>query len=467
MTKSDTEIVSVLRGALAEEVGQARFDFWFGAGTRLEIDGTRLLVSAPTHFLQDWLRTNFRQALEQAGAKVLGVRPELVFCVDAGAPDDPAGPPHGTPRPAHPPGEPPAARRHRGALPAPATGAPISGGLETFVAGRRNTLALRTAEMIVQRPGAMSPVLFYGPTSVGKTHLLRAVCSSFRRHRPRSACLYLTAEQFTSGFLQALRGTGMPSFRQKCRGVEMLALDDLQFFCGKRATLNELLHTVDHFLREGRQLVFAADRPPAELAALGTELRTRLESGVVCEIQAADYEMRVEILGQMAGRMGVEVPAEVKHFIAARLTNHARELSGALCRLQAASVASGRAIDRALAEETLADMIRHSQRLLRLQDIEKAVCHAFGIEADSLRSASKAKSATQPRMLAMWLARKHTRAALSEIGRYFGRRSHATVLSAQKRVEQWLARGATVELADRLWAAEEAVRHAERFLQVG
>ncbi len=247
----------------------------------------------------------------------------------------------------------------------------------------------------------------------------------------------------------------------------MLALDDLQFFCGKRATLIELLNTIDHLMREGRQLVFAADRPPAELAELGTELRTRLESGMVCELQAADYEMRVEIVGQMACRMGLEVPDEVRHFIAARLTNHARELSGALCRLQAASVASGRSIDRALAEETLADMIRHSQRLVRLQDIEKAVCHAFGVEAESLRSPSKSKSASQPRMLAMWLARKHTRAALSEIGRYFGRRSHSTVLSAQKRVEEWLARGATVELADRLWAAEEAVRHAERFLQVG
>lgn len=471
MIKGDTEIVSVVRGALIEEVGRPRYDFWFGPGTRLEIDGTKLIVSAPTPFLQDWLRANFRQSLELAGAKALGVRPEVVFRVDL-----PGAEARAAEAAAHPgaranPNELPAERR---AVPAERTGAPVlrqvdsaTGGLESFVAGRRNTAALKTAEMILRQPGALSPVLFYGPTSVGKTHLLRALCLTFRRQRPRGTCLYLTAEQFTTGFLQALRGTGMPNFRQKCRGVEMLALDDLQFFCGKRATLIELLNTIDHLLREGRQLVFAADRPPAELAELGTELRTRLESGVVCELQAADYETRVEIVSQMASRMGLEVPEEVKHFIAARLTNHARELSGALCRLQAASVAWGRAIDRDLAEETLADMIRHCQRLVRLQDIEKAVCHAFGVEADSLRSPSKAKSASQPRMLAMWLARKHTRAALSEIGRYFGRRSHSTVVSAQKRVEQWLARGATVELADRLWAAEEAVRHAERFLQVG
>lgn len=467
VTHGDTEIVAVLRGALVEEVGRPRYDFWFGAGTRLEIDGTKLIVSAPTPFFQDWLRANFRQSLELAGTKALGVRPEVVFRVES-----PAGaePPHAQPGASAPgacaPVAPVASSAADGArVPPSAEAAPP--GLESFVAGRRNYTARKTAEIIVQRPGTLSPVLFYGPTSVGKTHLLRALCSSFRRQRPRGTCLYLTAEQFTTGFLQALRGTGMPNFRQKCRGVELLALDDLQFFCGKRATLIELLNTIDHLMREGRQLVFAADRPPTELAELGTELRTRLEGGMVCEIQAADYEMRVEIVGQMARRMGLDVPEEVRHFIAARLTNHARELSGALCRLQAASVASGRSIDRALAEETLDDMIRHSQRLVRLQDIEKAVCHAFGVEAESLRSASKSKSATQPRMLAMWLARKHTRAALSEIGRYFGRRSHSTVLSAQKRVEQWLARGATVELADRLWAAEEAVRHAERFLQVG
>ena len=472
MIKGDTEIVSVLRGALVEEVGRPRYEFWFGAGTRLEVDGTRLIVSASTPFLQDWLRANFRQPLEVAGTKALGVRPEVIFRVDVPAPEARIA-------------EEPLVRRTAASRPdglcaepgpvsgqKPGSGASRpagsgTGGLESFVAGRRNTTALKTAEMIVKRPGAMSPVLFYGPTSVGKTHLLRALCCTFRRERPRGTCLYLTAEQFTTSFLQALRGTGMPNFRQKCRGVELLALDDLQFFCGKRATLIELLNTIDHLMREGRQLVFAADRSPAELADLGTELRTRLESGMVCEIQAADYEMRVEIVGQMAARMGLEVPEEVKHFIAARLTNHARELSGALCRLQAASLASGRAIDRALAEETLADMIRHCQRLVRLQDIEKAVCHAFGVEAEGLRSSSKAKSVSQPRMLAMWLARKHTRAALSEIGRYFGRRSHSTVVSAQKRVEEWLARGATVELADRLWAAEEAVRHAERFLQVG
>ncbi len=425
VTKGDTEIVSVLRGALVEEVGRPRYDFWFGAGTRLEIDGTRLIVSAPTPFFQDWLRANFRQSLELAGAKALGVRPEVVFRVESPAEEGPGSPPADTSGPED--STPlPAATGRVGEPPLPPAAQASPPGLESFVAGRRNHTARKTAEMILQRPGALSPVLFYGPTSVGKTHLLRALCSSFRRQRPRSACLYLTAEQFTTGFLQALRGTGTPNFRQKCRGVEMLALDDLQFFCGKRATLIELLNTIDHLMREGRQLVFAADRPPAELAELGTELRTRLESGMVCELQAADYEMRVEIVGQMACRMGLEVPDEVRHFIAARLTNHARELSGALCRLQAASVASGRSIDRALAEETLADMIRHSQRLVRLQDIEKAVCHAFGVEAESLRSPSKSKSASQPRMLAMWLARKHTRAALSEIGRYFGRRSHST-----------------------------------------
>ncbi len=165
--------------------------------------------------------------------------------------------------------------------------------------------------------------------------------------------VYLSAEQFTSHFLEALRGSGLPSFRRKYRGVGLLMIDDLQFFVGKRATQVELLHTIDTFLREGRQLVFAADRSPAELAELGPELTTRLSSGLVCRIEPPDYATRLGIVAQMARRMKLTVPSDVQQFVAAHLTSHARELSGALCRLKAASQSMGRPISLGMAEETL------------------------------------------------------------------------------------------------------------------
>ncbi len=157
----------------------------------------------------------------------------------------------------------------------------------------------------------------------------------------------------------------------------------------------------------------------------------------------------------------------MQQFIASRLTNHPRELSGALCRLQATSHSLGRPISLAMAEEALADMIRHNGRVVRLPDIEKAVCEVFGLEPASLQSDAKGRRVSHPRMLAMWLARKHTRAALSEIGHYFGRRSHSTVISAQKRVDGWMASGQPLALAEHCWPVDDAIRQVERRLAAG
>jgi len=225
-----------------------------------------------------------------------------------------------------------------------------------------------------------------------------------------------------------------------------------------------LLHTIDDLLRQGRQLVFAADRAPSEFTDWAPELVTRLNAGMVCHLESADYATRLGILEQMGRRLEVEVPQEVREFIASRLTTHARELSGALCRLKATSQAWGAPITLAMAQETLAEMIRHGSRVVQLHDIEKAVCDVLGVDASELQSGCKAKDASYPRMLAMWLARKHTRAALSEIGQYFGRRSHSTVISAQRRVDGWMASGVPLKLTHSVWHVDEAIRLVEKRL---
>jgi len=239
----------------------------------------------------------------------------------------------------------------------------------------------------------------------------------------------------------------------------------LQFFAGKRATLNELLHTTDTLLREGRQLVFAADRAATDLRELSDELVARLSSGMACSIDPPDYPTRLGILRQLAKARGLAIPDDVASFVATHLTAHARELSGALNRLEAAARMLHKPITRALAEEALAEMIRHNARAVRLGDIDKAVCDVLGLEAETLQSGGRGKSVSQPRMLAMWLARKHTRAALAEIGRHFGRRSHSTVVSAQKTVGTWVANQSTLELSGRRWNVEETIRQIEKRLE--
>lgn len=470
MSTDDKEILSAIRAQLADRIGWRRFQLWFTGQSRLRLADQRVVVEVGTPFLQEWLRKQFRNDLEAVIADVLDPKAIVEFHVAAdlvqpqrdAANEPPESPPSlklaDAPRPkdgidsqtaavsAAFPSQGPARRRAEETF-------------ERFVACPGNRLAFSSAQHCVERPGEMSPLVLCGPTGVGKTHLLesiRGAAAAAKRH-----ALYLTAEQFTTHFLEALNGKGLPSFRRKHRGVEILILDDVQFFAGKRATLVELLYTVDTVLKAGGQLVLACDRPPTELAGLGRELSARLAGGLVCRMEPPDFAARTSIVSRMAERMKMELPAEVAGQIAAHAASHARELAGALNRLRAASLAHGRPISRELASEALAELATHNGRVVRLADIQHAVCEEFGLSAESLQSGRKAHSVSYPRMLAMFLARKHTRSALSEIGHFFGRRSHSTVISAHKKVEGWMSQNRTVQLAERSWNVEDALRRVE------
>jgi chromosomal replication initiator protein len=247
----------------------------------------------------------------------------------------------------------------------------------------------------------------------------------------------------------------------------LLIIDDVQFFAGKRATLVELQHTIDTLLREGRQLVFAADRAPADLPGLGPELITRLAGGLVTGLAPPEHATRIGVVRRLAGQLNVLAPEVVYQWIATHLTCDARQFSGALNRLKVTAAATGQPITLAMAEESLSELVRAASQAVGLKDIERAVCDVFGLDSQSLHSDGKSKAVSHPRMLAMWLARKHTRAALSEISRFFGRRSHSTVISAQKKVCRWVEEGAPLDLPGRPWKVEDAIRKIEGELRAG
>jgi chromosomal replication initiator protein len=501
------DIVSALLARLSDKVGKQRFELWFGPRTRIDWDGRVLTIGAASQFFVDWIRLNFRAELEEVGLAILGRRPLLEFRVAASCngsngraagdlsdgsakpggaakPDGAAAPPqsgadgmvslngqakHDAPRAAEVGAAAPTSgvAKQVAPSPTPAFSPRRFASLSSFVVGASNRLAMYSAEMVACNPGQITPLFVHGPTSVGKTHLLEGIWSAQRKAGRGTATVYLSAEQFTSQFLEALRGNGLPLFRRKHRGVNVLILDDLQFLTGKRATQVEMMHTVDTLLREGRQLVVAADRAPTELGGIMPELLTRLTAGMVCRIDPPDYITRLGIVRHLSCRMGVDLPEDVQRFVATRLTGHARELSGAICRLQATSEATRQKISVVLAEEALGEMIQYSTRVVRLADIEQAVCKVFGLEPQTLQSDGKTRRVSQPRMLAMWLSRKHTRAALSEIGEFFGRRSHSTVISAQKRVDQWVAEDEPICMPEQTWKVDEAIRQVERLISAG
>ncbi len=485
VTEHDREIDLALRAAVAGKVGQERFDLWFGESVALGLANGSLLVSAGDQFTLDRLQSQFRHELLAAGQAVAGDPVTLQFhltpvSVEHPAAETAAGTVQGTPSSNTPANSASGNTTQGKSTPGNSTqgnttqsnSAPTKrrrrfAQLSQFVVGDGNRLAHTAAEMVIERPGTVSPLFLFGPSGSGKTHLLEGIWSAARSGRSHRRVLYLTAEQFTSMFLEALRGSGLPNFRYKYRHVDLLLLDDVQFFLGKRATLVELQNTIDSLLREQRQLVLAADRSPAELSKFGPELTARFAGGLVCNMEGANVETRLRILQQLAGRMEAVVPQDVLELMAHNLDGDARKLAGALNQLEATSRAYGRAIDISLAQSALADVFRATQRIVQLNDIDRAVCDVFGLEPQSLQSPRKARTFSQPRALAMWLARKYTRAAYTEIGEYFGHRSHSTVISAQKQVHRWMDGNQAVRLAYGNCDVQEALRRVESQIRVG
>lgn len=466
VTKDDKEIVSALCKALAGRVGTELFEMWFASGAEFRLNGRTLHLIAPDSFTRERMRRSLRDDVKAVAAAILGFEPELIFelrTADATASSRqlelPLLPAESAAPTAKLPGVTPAGETADAVETRPAR-RPFAK-LEDYVVGDGNRLAHAAALNALARLGQVSPLLFFGPTGVGKTHLLEGIWRHARQTSRVRRVIYLTAEQFTTQFVDALKGAGLPSFRGKHRDVDLLLLDDVQFFAGKQSTLVELLYTIDTLQRAGRQLVFTADRPPAELRGLGPELTARLTGGLVCGIEAAGFSTRREILGQIAARLEIAAPVEVLEFLAGKLPGDARQLTGALHRLQASSEALGQTINLAFAQTALADLFQATRRAVRLADIVGAVCDVFGLEPDQMQTTSKAAAVTHPRMLAMFLARKYTRSALSEIGKFFGRRSHSTVLSAEDKVQEWLADGKTLCVAHGQCSAEEAVRRVE------
>ena len=446
MTHRDTDIVSDVCTRLKSRLGADRFELWFGTETRFDWSDHTLTVSADNAFRVDRLREGFQADIVATLKESAGKSANVVFRVmplpaseamsDSGAT-----------------GEPLEDRQSASSLPVVGEAQPLrktnsawsqrrgSGRkfakLQTFVPGTCNRVAYHAARMVLDDPGRMSPLFLYGPTGVGKTHLLEGIWSEARIRGGRRI-IYLSSEQFTTYFLQALKGSGLPSFRQKYRAVDLFILDDVQFLAGKQATVTELLHTMDALLRDSRQLVLAADRPPAELNHLGAELQARIAGGLVCDVDSLDDATGRTVFKRFADERQLKVSDHVVTHAVEQAPGDARQLSGIVNRLWATSKSFDCPITVSMVDDVVAELCPANRRVIKLRDIQRVVCEEFGLEPAQLCSDRRSRDVSHPRMLAMWLARKHTRAALTEIGEFFGRRSHSTVVSAQNAVNRWV-----------------------------
>jgi chromosomal replication initiator protein len=474
------EVWARIRGRLRDEVGEVEYRSWLRQMTLASLQGEEVVVLLPTRFLRDWVRGHYGDRLQALWqAEVPAIR-RIEFRVMAepraeAAKAEPRtegrAPPNGAAaRPARPePAEAGLAEPlGRPAEPRAADGrADWSASLDprftfdTFVVGKPNEFAHACARRVAERPAmpGFNPLFLYGGVGLGKTHLMHAIAWAIRErgaqdNRAPLSVAYMSAEKFMYRFIAALRSQSTMEFKESLRSVDVLLIDDLQFLIGKDNTQEEFFHTFNALVDAGKQIIVSSDKPPSDLAGIEDRLRTRLGQGMVADLHATTYELRISILQAKVAQAGVAVPPKVLEFLAHKIATNVRELEGALNRLIAHANLFGRAVTLEGAQEVLHDVLRAHDRRVTIEEIQKRVAEHYNIRLSDMSSPRRARNVARPRQIAMYLAKQLTTRSLPEIGRRFGGRDHTTVMHAVSRIAELMQQDITfaedVELLRRM-----------------
>lgn len=424
-----------IRLGLRRDLGARTFDHWLKPMKLVAFDAEAgaACLELPSHFMADWVSEHYSERLRFAWRATVPAVLDIAIAAAAGSVrpalfvvgEEERGPPVEA--------VPGGGERSIG------TPLEISYTFSSFIPGASNEIAHNAARMIADVAGsAMFSALFiHAGTGLGKTHLLHAIGHEFLRHSPRARVVYLSAEKFMYEFIAAIRDNNTIGFKQRLRSPDLLLVDDVQFIAGKENTQEEFFHTINEIIGAGHRIVFSADRPPQDLCGIDKRLASRLCVGLVTDLRPPDLEHRCRIVAHKLAEMPqVEMPEDVAAFLAHRFSGSVRELEGALMRVVAFSMLSKRPIDLAFAHETLGDLLRHSQRKITIDEIQRGVCEHYNIRHAEMTSARRAREVARPRQVAMYLAKRLTPRSLPEIGRRFGGRDHTTVIHAIKRIEQ-------------------------------
>jgi chromosomal replication initiator protein len=307
---------------------------------------------------------------------------------------------------------------------------------DNFVEGKSNQLARAASLKSVENLGrTYNPLLIYGSSGLGKTHLMHAIGNAVLAKNPNAMIVYLHSEKFVQDMVRALQQNDINGFKEYYRTVDVLLVDDIQFFAGKERSQEEFFHTFNALLDRKRQVVLTCDRYPKEITGLEDRLKSRFSAGLPVSIEPPDVETRAAILLKKTEQTGIKLPEEVAFFIAKRIPSNVRDLEGALRRVIANAQFTGREITIEFTKEALHDLISLQDKLVNIDNIQKTVADYYKLRVADLLSKSRAQTVTRPRQIAMSLARELTSHSLIEIGEAFGGRDHTTVINACKKVQ--------------------------------
>ncbi|WP_114954909.1 chromosomal replication initiator protein DnaA [Sphingosinicella terrae] len=437
-----------IRAGLRRDCGARTFDGWLRPISLggFDADTGTLRLELPSQFMADWVQTHFAERLALAWRQRLPDVRQIRIGVGAAAPrtaalveiPGPAELPEPVPEKAEPSLYSVALEpRYR---------------FENFVVGKANEVAFNAARTLATAENvAFNPLFLHGGTGRGKTHLLHALGHEFHRVRPRAKIIYMSAEKFMVEFVAALRANETIRFKQQLRSADLLMIDDVQFIAGKESTQEEFFHTMNEIISAGRRLAISSDRAPQDLDGIEPRILSRLSWGLVADINAADLELRLNIITKKLEQLpDVKVPEDVVMFLAKRISSNVRELEGALNRIAAYAMMQNRPIDLDFVGEVLANILRANQRRISIDEIQTRVSDHYRIRKAEMTSARRAREVARPRQVAMYLSKQLTPRSLPEIGRRFGGRDHTTVIHAVRQIEKLRAQDAELDADIRL-----------------
>lgn len=414
---------------MARRVKEQSFNIWL-KNTKGEPNGNgEFKIAVPNQFVADWINSHFREVIDEAFNEVLGRKYQPVYIVTSQAditdqvtidfehPTPPAWPnscQHNL------------NRRYN---------------FDSLVVGDFNQFACAAARAVAEGPGMTryNPLLIYGGTGLGKTHIVQAIGNHIIDQYPAKRVMYATSEKFTSDFIAAITDRTISDFSKMYRDVDLLIIDDIQFFTGKESTQEQFFHTFNALYHSGKQIILTSDRPPKEIKGLEERLLSRFSMGLVTDLQAPDLENRTAILLKKLETEGMNLPDPVVTYIADRVTSNIRELEGALIRVLAYASLKHTPVDLEVAEKVLSDVLGKQKKDITMDAIQKKTADHFHIEVGMMTAKKKTAKIALARQVAMYLSRSLTDNSLKTIGSAFGGRDHSTVIHACDLISRRLA----------------------------
>ena len=425
MDKNTNQIWGDIKTYLGDHLPEHAINTWFEPIKPIAIQKNELVLEVPNQFFYEWIESHYSKHINKATEKLFNNKFLIKFIISAKnqeiQPEEPSV----------------ATKVNKQSSLIPQLNKEHT--FQSFIEGSNNQFAKNAAQAVAENAGSQSfnPLIIYGGTGLGKTHLIHAIGNKVLENKSNQNIVIATSEKFTLDFVNGLRKNKTIEFAKEYRKADLLLIDDIQFFRGKEQTQEQFFHTFNELYQSGKQIVLTADRYPGEMKGLQDRLLSRFQSGLSVDIQPPDFEVRVAILLDKAERNGVDLPYDIIEFIATHMRTNIRDLEGTIIRLLARSSLMNQDIDHDLVRDVVKERVgKKPNRELSMEDVVRKVSELSGISEQGIVGKSRKQEIVEARQTAMFLCRQILDSSLSSVGIYFGGRDHTTVMHAIKAVEK-------------------------------